>query len=342
MRPAAARSFPACVLMTGLCVLVPVRFPAAQNATENTNEREDTERQTLAERLELPKLYVEGSDVERQYGVTGTKTGTPLIETPQSVSVITDEQMQQQGVDNLAQALRYTPGADGEPFGFEPRTTFIRLRGFDATTTGLYRDGLQLRNPRFAVGYNIELYGAERIDILRGPASVLYGQGNPGGLINYVTKRPKPVGFGEAELEVGSFDRVQGQFDLGGPAGRDGALSYRLTGLLRESDSQVDFIGNDRTSIAPALTWQPTASTSITFLSYYQDDETRASQAYPAEGTLRPNPHGDVPTDRFTGEPDVDRYDRTEYSLGYLLDTMPVTIGPCGRTCASTPASWTT
>lgn len=322
MEPATSRRLPL-LLAAGLLALVPFRFPAAQTDAGEADERNgarDGERPALAERLELPRLYVEGSEAERQYGVTGTKTGTPLIETPQSVSVITDEQMQEQGVDSLAQALRYTPGADGEPFGFEPRTTFIRLRGFDATTTGLYRDGLQLRNPRFAVGYNIELYGAERIDILRGPASVLYGQGNPGGLVNYVSKRPRPDAFGEAELEVGSFDRVQGQFDFGGPVGRDGALSYRLTGLLRESDTQVDFIGNDRTFIAPALTWQPTASTSITFLSYYQDDETRASQAYPAEGTLNPNPHGRVPTDRFTGEPDVDRYDRTEYSLGYLFE----------------------
>lgn len=322
MKSATVRKFPL-LLVAGLLALVPFRFPMAQTSAEeadNRTEIRDGEPPALAERLELPRLYVEGSDAERQYGVTGTKTGTPLIETPQSVSVITDEQMQEQGVDNLAQALRYTPGADGEPFGFEPRTTFIRVRGFDATTTGLYRDGLQLRNPRFAVGYNIELYGAERLDILRGPASVLYGQGSPGGLINYVSKRPKPVAFGEAELELGSFDRVQGQADFGGPLGETGALSYRLTGLLRESDTQVDFVGNDRTFIAPALTWQPTASTSITFLSYFQDDETRASQAYPAEGTLNPNPHGEVPTNRFTGEPSVDRYDRTEYSLGYLFE----------------------
>lgn len=273
-----------------------------------------------ADEMALPRVYVQGAASGRRYGVTGMKTGTPLIEMPQSVSVITSEQIRDQGVDNLAQALRYAPGVNGEPFGFEPRTTFIRLRGFDATTTGLYRDGLQLRNPRFAVGYNIELYGAERVDVLRGPASVLYGQGNPGGLINYVSKRPKPYTFGEAELEVGSFDQFQGQFDVNGPVTDDGSLAVRLTGLARNSDTQVDFIDNDRLFVAPALTWRPTIDTSITFLGYYQQDESRASQALPSEGTREPNPNGRIPTDLFTGEPDVDQYDREEFSVGWLAE----------------------
>lgn len=270
--------------------------------------------------MTLPRIYVRGTGTTRHYGLTGTKTGTALIETPQSISVITSDQMREQGIDSLAQALRYAPGVDGEPFGFEPRTTFIRMRGFDATTTGLYRDGLQLRNPRFAVGYNIELYGAERIDVLRGPASVLYGQGSPGGLVNYVSKRPKPYAFGEAALELGSFDQVQGQFDFGAPVDDSGTLAWRLTGLVRDSETQVDFIDNDRVFIAPSLTWRPGENTSITFLSYYQEDDTRASQALPAEGTKDPNPNGRVPIDLFTGEPDVDQYDREEFSVGWLAE----------------------
>lgn len=303
-----------------LALLLALGCPALAFAQDNEAEQDPEDIPEDADEMALPRVYVQGAESGRRYGVTGMKSGTPLIEMPQSVSVITSEQIRDQGVDNLAQALRYAPGVNGEPFGFEPRTTFIRLRGFDATTTGLYRDGLQLRNPRFAVGYNIELYGAERVDVLRGPASVLYGQGSPGGLVNYVSKRPKPYTFGEAELELGSFDLVQGQFDVNAPLTDDGVLTGRLTGLVRDSDTQVDFINNDRLFIAPALTWRPTIDTSITFLAYYQDDESRASQALPSEGTREPNPNGRIPTDLFTGEPDVDQYDRQEYSIGWLAE----------------------
>ncbi len=315
-------SFPLGAIAALFLLIGPVPAGFAQDSdaerSEEAAEKESDGRGDVE--MTLPALYVQGTEATRHYGVTGTKTGTALVETPQSVSVVGNEQIREQGVDSLAQALRYAPGVDGEPFGFEPRTTFIRMRGFDATTTSLYRDGLQLRNPRFAVGYNIELYGAERIDILRGPASVLYGQGSPGGLINYVSKRPRPYTFGEAELEVGSFDRRQGQFDFGAPAGDSGALAWRLTGLVRDSETQVDFVDDDREFVAPSLTWRPGANTSITFLGYYQTDETRASQALPAEGTKDPNPNGRAPIDLFTGEPDVDRYDREEYSVGWLAE----------------------
>jgi len=259
-------------------------------------------------------------DYAAETAVTATKTDTPLLETPQSISVITRDQLHTQDVNDLGEALRYTPGVQGEPFGFDPRFTSLQIRGFDASATGLYRDGLQLRNPGFAVGYNLEPYGAERIEVPRGPASVLYGQGSPGGLVNFVSKQPTQEHFREVEFEPGNFDRQQGKFDLSGPVTGGGALLYRVTGLLRETDTQVDFVGNDRVFVAPALTWRMRQRTSLTFLSHFQRDETRASQALPAAGTLRPNPNGEIPTNRFTGEPDVDQYDRTEYAAGYLFE----------------------
>lgn len=252
--------------------------------------------------------------------LTATKSDTPLAETPQSISVIPSAQLDAQEVTTVAEALRYTPGVQGEPFGFEPRFTLLKLRGFSAFTTGFYRDGLQLRNPGFAVGYNLEPYGAEQIAVLRGPASVLYGAGSPGGLVNVVTKRPPRTPLRELEFEPGSFDRLQGKFDLGGPVDAAGTFSYRLTGLLRDSDTQVDFVQNDRVYLAPALTWRPGPDTSLTVLSHYQRDETRSSQALPASGTLTPNPNGTIPTSLFTGEPGVDRYDRRELSIGHLLE----------------------
>ena len=128
----------------------------------------------------LPAVKVKAARDKKSRGyvadtsTAGTKTDTPLIETPQSISIITSEQIAAQNDSTLAQTLRYTPGVQSEPFGFEPRMTQIRMRGFDATETGLYQDGLKLVNPGFAVSYNLEPYGAERVEVLRGPASVLY------------------------------------------------------------------------------------------------------------------------------------------------------------------------
>lgn len=255
-----------------------------------------------------------------EFSDSATKTDTPLIETPQSVSVINETRIETQNIDNLGEALRYTPGIQGEPFGFEPRFTFLRIRGFDASTTGLYRNGLQLRNPDFAISYGLEPYGAERIDVLRGPVSVLFGAGSPGGLVNYVSKRPTARPLREVGVELGNFDHVGGKFDLGGPIDEAGNFSYRLTGLTRESNTQVDFINDDRLFIAPALTWRPDSQTRLTLLGHFQDDDTRSSQALPAAGTLKPNPNGTIPVDRFAGEPAIDRYERTDYSLGYEFE----------------------
>ncbi|MGB5042535.1 MAG: TonB-dependent siderophore receptor, partial [Nitrospira sp.] len=204
-----------------------------------------------------------------------------------------------------------------EPFGFEPRFTFLRFRGFDATQNGLFRDGLQLRNPGFAVSYNLEPYGAEEIDVLRGPASFLYGQGSPGGLLNYITKRPTRESLHEVQFLTGNFGRHEGRFDFGGKLNDSDVLSFRLTGLFRESGTQLDQVPNDRIYIAPAVTWQAAARTQITFSAHFQKDQLGSSQALPAEGSLRFNSNGRIPVSRFTGHPDIEKQNRTESSLGY-------------------------
>ncbi|GJL56023.1 MAG: TonB-dependent receptor [Nitrospirales bacterium] len=251
---------------------------------------------------------------------SATKTDSPLIETPQSISVLTRKVMAAQDVNSLSDAVRYTPGVQGEPFGFDPRLTFLRIRGFRADLDGLYRDGLQLRNPGFAISYNLEPYGAEQFDILRGPQSVLYGQGSPGGLVNYVSKLPTRDPFREVQFLAGSFDRYEGRVDVSGPLENSETVFYRLTGLFRESDTQLDFVQNDRVYVAPALTWQPTSDTSLTIHGWYQKDNLGSSQALPAEGTLRGNPNGRISFKRFTGQPGIDEYDRTEFSIGHQFE----------------------
>lgn len=248
---------------------------------------------------------------------SATKTDSPLVETPQSITVITRNRIVMQEADSMAEALRYTAGVQSETFGFEPRFTWLRFRGFDSTTNGLFKDGLQLRNPGFAVSYNLEPYGAEQVDVLRGPASFLYGQGSPGGLLNYISKRPTQESFRELQFLAGSFDRYEGRFDFGGQVLDSDAFSFRLTGLFRESGTQIDHVSNDRVYIAPALTFRATPNTHITIFANFQKDELGSSQALPAEGTLLENPAGRIPPSRFTGIPGLDKQNRTEWSVGY-------------------------
>jgi len=255
-----------------------------------------------------------------QATVTGTKTATDITETSQSISTVTADEMRDQNAANLGEALRYTAGVRGETFGFEPRTTFLRIRGFDVATSGLFRDNLKLANPGFAAGYSLEPYGAERIDVLKGPSSVLYGQAGPGGLVNYVSKRPTFATRREVRVEAGTNELLQGQFDLSGAVNDSDTLALRLVGLVRDSETQVDYVNDDRTYLAPSLTWQPTDDTRLTVLAHWQYDDTQPSQRYPQEGTLEYNPNGEIPDNRFTGEPGYDEYTRRESAIGYEFE----------------------
>ncbi|ALG73818.1 hypothetical protein VY88_21130 [Azospirillum thiophilum] len=273
----------------------------------------------------LPELQVTGTGGGAADGLvatssaTGTKTDTPLRENPQSVSVVTREQMDAQGALSVSEALRYTPGVVAGLGNSDNRYDQITLRGFNATTLGLFRDGLRQMSNQMTT--RIEPFGLERVEVLRGPASVLYGQGAPGGLVNAITKRPTDQPLHVLDLQAGSHDRFQGAFDLGGPvAGGDGTLLYRLTGLVRDSDAQVDHTKDDRVYIAPALTWRPTDSTSLTLLASYQKDEGGTPSPLPAVGTILPNANGRIPMNRFSGDPALDSFERKQYSAGWLFE----------------------
>ncbi|WP_412069008.1 TonB-dependent siderophore receptor [Rubrivirga sp. IMCC43871] len=251
---------------------------------------------------------------------SASKIGASPLETPQSVSVITQDQLEVQDATTLAEALRYTPGVQGEVWGYEPRFTWLTIRGFDATQTGLYRDGLQLRNVNYAVDYNVEPYGMERIEVLRGPASVLYGAGSPGGVVAFSSKRPTPVAQREATVETGSFGRVQAQADVSGPIDAAGRFAYRLTGLARSSGTQVEHLDNDRLFVAPALSWRPTDRTTWTVLGDLLLDDTGTSPALPIEARDAGGALADVPYGVYTGAPGVDRYDRDVWSASSLFE----------------------
>jgi iron complex outermembrane receptor protein len=206
---------------------------------------------------------------------SATKTDTPSSGNAAIRLGHHPDRMDAQAVRSVSEALRYTPGVDSEAAGFDPR---FDDRGFDARPSQ-YLDGLRLLR-QFGPS-SIEEYGLERIEVVRGPSSVLYGQTTPGGLINLVTKRPTVTPFGEVNLSVGSHDRYQGSFDLGGPSTADAKFLYRLTGVVRNSGTQVDHVGDDRYYIAPAITWRLDANTSLTLLGRFQYDQASAAACAP-------------------------------------------------------------
>lgn len=246
---------------------------------------------------------------------TATKTDTPIREIPQSISVVTDQQMKDRAIHGIEEAVWYTAGAQGGGYGGDPRSDWLLLRGF---TPARYMDGLSLAEGSGTGITRVEPYGLERVEVLKGPASVAYGAMPPGGMLNYVSKRPTQETLREVEVQVGNYDLFQVAADFGGKLTDDGVWTYRLTALARNSDDVTDYVHDDRYFIAPALTWKPDEANSLTLLARYQKNDTVAGAGFlPQEGTLLPNPNGKIPQNRFTGEPGFNDYDKTMTSFGW-------------------------
>jgi iron complex outermembrane receptor protein len=247
---------------------------------------------------------------------TASKTGMPLVETQQSVSVITKDQIEAQGAQSLGEVLNYTPGVVGEPFGADPRFDSPLIRGFDGRQVQ-FLNGLRMMRTAGAPAF--EIYGLERVDVLRGPASVMYGQGNPGGIINMLSKRPVFEQFGEVGTQFGSYDTYGAFFDLGGPVSAGSDFAYRLTGLAKNAGAQTDSLDNDRYFIAPALTWQPDDDTTLTILTSVQRDNPSTPSGLPTQYTLNAAGYR-LPRDFYVGDESFDKSDRTLTNLGYELE----------------------
>lgn len=251
---------------------------------------------------------------------TATKTDTPIVETPQSISIITREALDTQGATNLADALRYSAGIGNAAYlnGNGDNYDIFTIRGFSNSNSGLLRDGMRLNYNSFDAPS--ETYGQERVEVLKGPSGVMYGQSGPSGVINLVSKRPTLDSLHEFELQGGTFDRYQVAIDHGGRIDRDGVLSYRLTALARQSGSWTDYGQNDRLYIAPALSIRPDERTNLTILGYYQNSKSSYYSGVPYAGSILPNPNGRIPRDRYLGDPSLNYWDTDAFYLGYLFD----------------------
>ena len=254
--------------------------------------------------------------------VSSTKVETPLIETPQSISVITREEMDIRGVHTVADALSYSAGIQAEASGIDSRVDEVSVRGFGAggfSSNNNFVDGLRLPTGGQWTRPAFDPFGLQQVEVLKGPSSVLYGQVAPGGIVNLVSKRPTDEFGGEFMLQTAGFTDLshwQHQIagDVGGPLGEAGSdLQYRLVGLYRDGDTQIDETANSRLYLSPSLNWDITPDTSLTLLVQYQKDEGGSTfQFLPATGSLYESNGRHIELDAYLGEPDWNRFDRDQ------------------------------
>lgn len=249
---------------------------------------------------------------------TGTKTDTPLIEVPQSISVITADEIEARGAETIKEAVNYTAGVHVGGSSASTRAfDNIEIRGF--APTPLYFEGTYLPYIGDLGGSpQIDPYLLERVEVLKGPSSVLYGQNYPGGIVNMVSKRPTDAPFHEVVVGTGTDGRAYGAFDFSGPVADNDALLYRLTGVATRTETNIDKTKDDRLLLAPSFTLQPDEDTSLTVLSHYQKDGGVPDyQPLPYIGTVEAGPFGKIDRDLFTGEPAYNSYDRKQAIIGY-------------------------
>ncbi|MBE9050843.1 TonB-dependent receptor [Nostocales cyanobacterium LEGE 11386] len=247
---------------------------------------------------------------------TATKTDTLLRDVPQAIQVIPRQVLQDQQVRRLNDALRNAPGViadNSERSVFEGFT----IRGF--SNRNIIRNGLR---DDTNITNNVNTENIEQIEVLRGPASVLFGQGGAGGTINIVTKKPQSTPFYSIEGTIGSFDTYGGSIDFTGPLNDERTLLYRLNASTFRTDTFVDFFERESFFIAPSFTWLMGQNTQLTLEAEYSDQKQPNDRGLPAVGTVLPNPNGKIPRNRFLGEPfnEIDKNNRQSLRIGYNFE----------------------
>jgi iron complex outermembrane receptor protein len=252
-----------------------------------------------------------------------TKTSTALLETSQSVSVVTREQMDDQGSQTVSQAMRYTPGVLTNPYGATHRYDYVAMRGFnDGSVDNIYLDGLKSMGDSGTYStMQVDPYFLERVDILKGPSSVLYGRSSPGGLVALTSKKPLFEPYHQIQATVGTQGQRGMGFDFSGPVDDDKRIAYRLTGLADRSDTQFDHNKEKRFALAPTLSIDFTDDTSLTLQAYLQHDPDGGYHSgMPADGALHQRNGQRISENFFEGEPGIDRYERDQQSFGYQFE----------------------
>lgn len=301
---------------TALVALAPIWLPARAQA-QQAQQTQTQQAGATGSATVLQTITVDGGkggEDDDRNSIVATKTTvggkmpTDIMETPASVSVITAKEIEQRNAQTVEEVLQYTAGVNADFYGSDDRFDYFKIRGFDAYT---YRDGLVIG--RAFGGLREEPYAYERVEVLKGANSTGFGVSDPGGAVNYVTKRPKSVKFGEAYVTGGSYEHKEVGFDFGDNITKDDTLSYRLTGKFQDSDAEYDYSRDDEKFFLGGLTWRPDAATSLTVVyDHLHRNGTPGSGGHPI-GT-------DFDRDRFFGEPDYNYRNTNRNTVSAMFD----------------------
>ncbi|MGC0053966.1 TonB-dependent siderophore receptor [Brucella pituitosa] len=268
-----------------------------------------------------PRTPVKGYIAD--YSRAATKSDIAIREAPQSISVVTRDNMNDRAVQSVSEAMLYSANVNAQRYGADVRSDYFTVRGFPAD---LYLDGLRI--PQIASqsggysGFVVEPYSLESVEILRGPSSALFGQSNVGGIVNMVSKQPQAEAAHEIYLRGGSFGRKELGFDTTGSINNDPRFTYRLNGIFRDSDTSYDFGKNNRFAINPSFAWRPDADTSLIVSGgYLKDDMGQAGVIVPAYGSVLPSPSGQsISRDFSDGDPRNAVYKKEIGYVGYAFE----------------------
>ena len=300
------------ILLAGLSCFAPNMVHAASSDAVELN----------TVNVEANSEVENGVPVSRKVSTTSTKTATPLNKTPQSVSVVTSEDIEEKGVSSVADSLAYSAGVVTNYRGTSNRNDEVMARGMNSYLPQ-YLDGISFASGSSGQNLSpqIDPWLLERVELIHGPASVLYGQSNPGGLISMTSKRPTEESIHSIEAGYGTDNQREAAFDFGGKATDDGKVLFRMSGITRAKDGQENYVKEERYAIAPSLTLKPTEATTFTILTNFQNDPYAGYRNFlPSEGTVKYNANGSIPTDFFMSDPNWEKAARTQKSVGYALE----------------------
>lgn len=278
---------------------------------------------TAQKLVKVPEIVVrdirERDDDAQTYvaeeSTTATRTDTPIRDVPQSIQVITRKVIEEQRTFRLQNTLENISGINATESAASLYDSLI-IRGFTATDRSYFRNGLLDPFAQFTAS---DTYNIRRIEVLKGPAAVLYGQGDPGGVINIVTNKAQPNAAYSANVTLGNFHFYRSELDATGPLNADKTVLYRLNVAGQKAGSFIDYANRDLTAIAPSVTWLMSSRTTLTVDADYLRRWSNDPYGLPAQGTLLPNINGPIPRNRSVTLGDFSSFNRTSYRVGYDL-----------------------
>lgn len=309
MMRTSARRLRGCLSLLALTAAA-LATPAVALAHAAEDDSNEDPQQRAGEAIVVTGVAAKGT-------ASGTKTDTPLIETPQTITVITEEELTLRNALSINQALGYVAGvAANQRGGTVSRYDQLLLRGF---TPGVFLDGMRLLAGPYSMPQT-DFNRIDRIDIVKGPASVLYGNSTPGGLVNLTSKTPAATPFGRVELQAGNYGSLRAVADVNQPLTKDGKLLFRLVGGWQKADGFTRYTESERYHVSPSLTFAPDAATSLTLIAAYQHAPSGGGYSgVPAYGAALPSPAGALPLHVNTGDPNYERYNHKQKAITALF-----------------------